>query len=379
MKRIGIITYHYFYNYGTMLQAFAIQKIIEKIAECQPEIIDYRFTEIIKYTFLHRFMVRVKRMSYYLTHFKEVATKHAYRDELLKKNKLFDDFFRQHFNISSDTYYYKEELGKKPPIYDVYVTGSDQTWSPKIGFNPALFLDFAPADALKVSYAPSVGVTAFKEEEAKYLKEQLEKYNYISCRETIGTELLKEITGKTVETVLDPTLVLKADDWRQLSKDSKINLNTPYILCYFLGDRQYYRDFVNQLSIQTGYEVYYIPINWKDCKADNNLLLEVGPIEFLHLIDNAKYVCTDSFHGTAFCINFNTEFFTFVKHAGNICGGDNSRIYDLLSRMSLTDRLKEKFSQSEYIDLSVIDFEETNRLLNIERITSINYLKKSLQ
>ncbi len=379
LKNVGIITYHYFYNYGTMLQAFATQEIIKRVYECNTNIIDYRFNEKIHISFARMLSIRIKRFSYYITHLNEVLTKREYQGKLSRKNRLFDDFFRQHFSISPNTYYYKEELKKNPPKYDVYVTGSDQTWSPKIGFNPALFLDFVPAKSVKASYAPSIGVTSFTAEERAYIKEHLAKYDYLSCRETLGANLLKEVTGKDVEIVLDPTLVLNSDDWRRFAQTPEVEIKRPYILCYFLGDRMYYRDFVKQLSQQTGYDVYYIPVSWVDCKKGNNLIFDIGPAEFLHLIDNAEYVCTDSFHGTAFCINFNTQFFTFVKHAGSISGGDNSRIYDLLSRMNLTDRLKEKYNYGEQIDLSAITFEDVNKLLNAERITSTEYLKKILQ
>ena len=376
-KQIGIITYFYFYNYGTMLQAFALQYILNKIDYThEVDIIDYRFGEKVIVPKWKLLLIRLRSVLFCFIDFNRLLTLVLYKNRMGIRKRKFDLFITQKCNLSTNKYLYYSDLENNHPKYDVYVTGSDQTWSPKIGFNPALFLDFADIDAAKVAYAPSVGVTSFNDEEKAYLKEHLEKYSHISCRETIGANLLEEITGREVEIVLDPTLMMKAEEWRRIAVNPKID--EPYILCYFLGHRKYYRDYVTQLSKQTGYKVYYIPVSYVDCKKSNSLLLDAGPLEFIGLIDNAAIVCTDSFHGIAFCTNLNKTFYAFVKHEGDVKGGDNSRIYDYLKRVELTSRLISVYDRG-VIEHSDIDYKAVNLILDKERFSSLSFLEEIIK
>ena len=259
-----------------------------------------------------------------------------------------------------------------PPLYDIYITGSDQTWSPKIGFNDALFLKFAPKGRIRAAYAPSIGVASLTPEEEDYLTKNLAAYEFLSCREDYGSKILSKLSGQEVTTVLDPTLLMTAEDWRKVAIRPQIE--GKYILCYFLGDRQYYRKFVTQLGKQLKTQIYYIPVSYQDMSNKNNLLWEIGPREFLGLIDNASVVCTDSFHGMAFCTNLNKTFYGFVKHRG-AKAGDNSRIYDFLDRMGLRKRLITEY-KGEIINFEDIDFKETNIRLEKERVVSDNFLKR---
>ncbi|WP_106829654.1 polysaccharide pyruvyl transferase family protein [Parabacteroides pacaensis] len=375
MKKIGIITYFHFYNYGTVLQAFALESLISKMGSTVCELINYEFQEIKEESKIQIVKTRLKRLLYYLFNLKRIITTYTYRKEMNRRIPFFEQFIKSYFRLSSNKYLYYTDLLKNPLHYDIYFTGSDQTWSPKIGFNPALFLNFADKQSIKAAYAPSVGVTSFTETEEIYLKEQLSKYDYLSCRETIGANLLSGITGKNVQVVLDPTLMITKEEWRKLTVKPKIK--NPYILCYFLGHRQYYRNFVNKLAIQTGYDTYFIPVSYVDCKKTNSLLFDVGPAEFIGLIDQAAIVCTDSFHGLCFSINLNKEFYAFVKHEGAVDGGDNSRIYDLLNRMDLLLRLKSDFRETD-IRMDPIDYIHVSKLLEKERKISKDFLHKVL-
>lgn len=228
MKKIGIITYFHFYNYGTVLQAFALESLISKMEDTTCELINYEFQEIKKKSKIRIIKTRLKRLVYYIFNLKKVITIYSYRKRMNRKIPFFEQFMKSYFRLSSNKYLYYTDLLKNPPHYDVYFTGSDQTWSPKIGFNPALFLTFAPQRSIKAAYAPSVGVTSFTEIEEFYLKEQLSKYDYLSCRETIGADLLSGIIGKKVQVVLDPTLMITKEEWRKLAVKPKNR--KPYIL-----------------------------------------------------------------------------------------------------------------------------------------------------
>lgn len=373
IKKVGIITYFYFYNYGTILQGFATQLLFNKFPNTVSEIIDYRFGTKTSPRKVDILRIRMKRIFVYFKEFKRVYLTGKYAKLKSQRNKLFDEFAAKYLSLSSKKYMYEHEITEDAPQYDIYVTGSDQTFSPKIGFSEALFLNFAPKDAIKAAYAPSLGVSTLTKEQSLYIKEHLQKYDFISCRESLGSNMLKTITGREIVTVLDPTLMIHSEEW--INYAVKPNIKGKYIICYFLGDRDYYRDYVAQLSVQTNLPVYYIPVNWKDFKKSNNLLWEVGPSEFLGLIANAEYVCTDSFHGTIFSVNFHKEVRVFVKHAGNVTGGDNSRLFDVLKRLGIEKQLITEYTKGKPIQESFIDYEHVDNLLSKERENSLKYVE----
>lgn len=372
MKKIGIITYFYFYNYGTMLQGFATQLLFGKKKGMDAELIDYRFGTKTAPRKIDILKIRLKRIFIYLKEVKRIYLMGKYASLMAHRRAFFDDFVSKYLNLSPKKYMYENEVAEDAPKYDIYITGSDQTFSPKIGFSPALFLNFAQKNAIKAAYAPSLGVSSLTEEQAAFIGQELKKYDFLSCRESLGSEMLEKITGRKVETVLDPTLMIHSDDWAQFSV--KPNIKGKYILCYFLGDRDYYRAYVAQLSRQTGLPVYYIPVSWKDFKKSNNLLWKVGPSEFLGLIANAEYVCTDSFHGTVFSVNFHREVRVFVKHAGNVAGGDNSRLFDILERLGIEKQLITEYTKGGLIEESRIDYSHVDELLYAERKKSMRYV-----
>ena len=168
--------------------------------------------------------------------------------------------------------------------------------------------------------------------------------------------------------------MITADEWREIA--TKPLIKGSYILCYFIGDKKYYRSFAKQLSSQLGLPLIYIPVSYLDFSNDDNRLWSVGPREFLSLIDNASVVLTDSFHGTIFSINFNKTFYSFVKHTG-LKAMDNMRIVDILERMGLINRLQENYSYG-VIDYSLIDYTATNELLKKERKSSEAFVNRIL-
>lgn len=372
-KKVGIITYFYFYNYGTMLQGLATQLLFNRLSNVDAELIDYRFGSKTITRKIDLLFIRLKRIFVYFKEFRRVYYTKKYAPLKLRRNIYFDEFASKYLKLSSKKYMYEYEIAENVPKYDIYVTGSDQTWNPKVGFSPALFLNFAPETSLKAAYAPSIGVSSLSKEESEYISKELYKYDYLSCRESVGSDILEKITGRSVETVLDPTLMIHSDEWIRYAK--KPNIKDRYILCYFLGDRDYYRNYVSQLSKQTGLPIYYIPVNWKDFKKNNQLLWDVGPAEFLGLIANAEYVCTDSFHGTIFSVNFHREVRAFVKHTGKISGGDNSRLFDVLERLGLEKQLITDYEIGSKIMNTRIDYRSVDDLLLAEREKSMRYVE----
>ena len=384
MNKIGIITYFYYYNYGTMLQGYALQKVLERAGNgaFSSEIIDCRFGEK-DLSLWYYFKIRVRRFFVYFTQIKRVIatfkkrdlTNAKYREENNKKRQLFDDFVKQCCSMSPKTYKQSSELYPNPPVYDIYVTGSDQTWSPKVGLRDSCFLGFAPKDKVKAAYAPSIGVAYYSPEEEQFVREHLHGYQFVSCREKHGADILGNLSPVPVETVLDPTLLLRADEWRQVTVMPE-GLPEKYILCYFIGERMYYRDFAKQLSKQLNLPLIFIPGSNTDMKDENHLVWKSGPREFLWLIDNAEVVLTDSFHGTIFSINFRRNFYSFIKHEG-AKAMDNLRIIDILDRLGQANRLLTEYN-GNIIDYKPVDYSSTDGLLQAERIISESFVNKIL-
>ncbi len=375
MNKVGIVTYHHYYNYGTALQAYALQKAIDRIDGYQAEIIDFRSHEEKQLSRWQLILLRLRRIPAYIREWKRVKAIKKYSTEFARKNPFFDDFFKNDLITGSVTYHSFAELKKNAPDYDILVTGSDQTWSPKIGFHPAFFLEFGSQKALRIAYAPSIGVSNFSEEEAEFVNVHLQPYDALSCRESLGTKVLQEcVKGKEIVNVLDPTFLLRSEDWDSIAVAPQIKGD--YILCYFIGHRTYYRDIAAQLSQDLGIPLYFIPVSWQDMGKGNNLLPESGPREFLGLIRNARLVLTDSFHGTAFSINYHKSFYSFIKIEGGKSASDNSRLYDILSKVHLEDRLVDTPQRISFTD---IDYSEASNLLEEERTKSNTFLSNALK
>ena len=184
--------------------------------------------------------------------------------------------------------------------------------------------------------------------------------------------MLTSLLGKKVEHVLDPTLLLKEEDWMKIER--KYDVPEKYILCYCLGEKKEVRAFAKQLGKAHNIPVFYIPSNYRDLLYGNTLF-GVGPLEFLYLFRHATYICTDSFHGTIFSINFRKNFYSFYKRKGGRQSGDNSRIFQILNEFSLINRLKDdKFEEELDIDYkNIID-----DYLEQEREHSFSFLKQIL-
>ncbi len=367
-KNAGIITFHHNHNYGTMLQAIALQKAIYKCGYTS-ELINYEKKPTDR---IQLFKIRLSRLGAYVLHFKKYYTLFINKSNAVARERLFEEFYRKYALIGKTRYESIEDLNNNPPQYELYIVGSDQTWSPSISEQKekeVFFLSFVPEGSVKGSYAPSIGLSRIKEHEKELFKKYLDDFKYLSCREKTGSQILSEVLGKDVVNVLDPTLLLEEDEWLQMA-DGKI-IEEPYILEYFLGNRIEHRGFVKKLSRQTGLKIVSLPFDSIDM-ADTSLeRLYVGPAQFLRLIHDAEYVCTDSFHGSVFSVIFKTKFFSFCKHSDYSAQSENSRLYDFLDSIHLNDRIVMDYRSSPSLS---INFDESARYLKKLREASWDYL-----
>jgi hypothetical protein len=224
--------------------------------------------------------------------------------------------------------------------YDAVFVGSDQTWNP-IGFYSNYWnLMFVDDRIPKFSYAASFGVSRVPAIQRKGTKKYLERLDMISVREDKGKRIIESISDRQATVVVDPTMLLSRDKWVEFAGKSDRQIEGSYIFCYFLGPRRDIREAAVKLSKDTGCKIVICPHMEEYRKADEGIgdyvLYDLNPYDFVKILSEAKYVCTDSFHGTVFSIMMHRKFMTFYRDTWT---STNSRIDNLLGFLGLEDRL----------------------------------------
>ena len=369
-KRIGLVSYHKDPNYGTMYQAFALAKAISGLGGI-PEYIRYKpipyrsplkskIIEIVKWILDKSGIRRIP-----VTECSFLKTK-DFRN-LVKK---YDAFHDKHIPVS-EILYFSNTVSESTKYYDFFVVGSDQTWSPTLNANPRTpnFLSFVEDKYRKRAYAPSIGSVHVTKDYQLRLVRELSSFEYLSCREFANSDMLSKALGRKVQHVLDPTLLLQAEDWQSL--EETVSMPEEYVLCYILGTKPCVSDYAERLGKDKGLPVYYM-VTRPEYFQKQNKLVDISPEQFLWLMHHASYVVTDSFHGSVFCINFNRNFFSFAKRPTNDPTGlDNDRIMDFLTYVGLQNRF---MNDGEMRIEDDIDFTSVNEFLSKAREESIQYL-----
>lgn len=355
--KIGIITFHRAVNYGAVLQAYALQKAISGLG-AQAEIIDYR----------NRYI----ESCYDPYSFKGNKIKALMKMLLLgrlrtKKNRAFAHFSEKYMNLSNEKYEDSAALEKAEPLYDAFVTGSDQVWNTDCAdFDPAYFLTFVKDQKKKNSYAASFGFTKIPEGyEPEYIK-RLSGYRNISVREESGKEIVRQATGRDVPVVLDPTLLLTEKDWSAVAGDVP---QKGYILVYTVLHSDGLLDYARRLSKEKGLPVFYL----NDKSFENRDLTYIrgaSPEEFLGYFRHADYVVTNSFHGTVFSAIFKRRFVSEVRVVKEGIPSKNERSEQLLCSIGIPQRI---LSGKTDIDAPV-DWEAVETALDTMRWQSFEYL-----
>ena len=199
----------------------------------------------------------------------------------------------------------------------------------------------------------------------------------ISVRELSGVNIVKEISGKNAEIVLDPTLLLTRKEWDNLDKRNRM-IEEKYIFCYFMAKGQKKRKFAEKLKEKTGYKIVVLKHLDEFIPEDENFgdyaPYDIGPIEFINLIKHAEYVCTDSFHGTVFSIINHKDFFTFNRYEKEVQESTNTRLVSLLKLLGLENRM----NNDEIMNATIINYDDVDRKLLKLRENSLTYLKDAI-
>lgn len=323
MKKVGILTYHSSDNYGSVLQAYALCKYLSNF--CDAEIIDYRKPEVKE---LYKIFKKNNSKFNIITNIYNAI----YYSRLKKRKHLYEEFRCNYMNLSKDEINTKQELDKFVNVYDALVCGSDQVWNfDIIDFDTSYMLYFPDYAGRKVSYAASLGPCEKDKEKLFKYKDILNHLDYISVREKEAKESLGSVLDKNVDVVCDPVFLLSKKEWKALAENSKVNIKDDYIFCYFPGGvSKSMEEFSSNLAKEKNCKRILISNEWRNIYRNGNKMYDCGPLDFLKLIKDAKYVCTTSFHGTAFATIMNTSL--YVEAGG---GKGDSRISTLIN---MTDK-----------------------------------------
>ncbi|MDD3139156.1 MAG: polysaccharide pyruvyl transferase family protein [Lachnospiraceae bacterium] len=380
---LGICIKYFHENYGGMLQAYATTKMLEE------RHVDY---EIIRY----RKKITLSKKIRYIPRLLNTVLLNDKKEALLKRiGKMKHPEFAVQDNIRLDAFhkFANEHFKNLSPVYESYanlclgatryktiLTGSDQLWSPA-GLPTNFYnLMFVPNSVKRVSYASSFGVNKIPWYQKKRTTDFLNRIDYISMRENRGKELVYELTGKHVPVVLDPVFLIAKEKWNDALPPTK-KYDKPFIFAYFLGGNKEYRNEVIRLAQDKNLQIItlrhldqYVD---EDEKFGDYAPYNVGPKEFLDLIREAQFVCTDSFHGTAFSIIFNKEFVVFNRYSDDSNYSKNSRIETLCCNLGVEKR---RYSGDiERIISQKIDYDNVNTKLEKLLTISKEYLDKILE
>ena len=257
------------------------------------------------------------------------------------RNRYFLDFKNEFFEPNVRLCKGYRELEEAANDYEAVLVGSDQMWSPSGLATNFYNLMFVPQNVRKISYASSFGVSKIPVYQKKRTRQYLNRIEYLSVRENSAAEIVKELTGRFAKVAVDPTMLLSKEEWDEFSGDAKV-VKDKYIFAYFLGTNKKHRDEVKKLKEATGLKIVTLR-HLDEFVADDEDFgdlapYRIGPKEFINLIKNAEYVCTDSFHGSVFSSLFQKQFMTFSRYDENALVSKNSRIISLLQNLGLEQR-----------------------------------------
>lgn len=378
---VGVCIKYYHENYGGVVQCFAFTEFLKNNG------VEFQLIKYNKKNGLKGIIKNLPRI------FNKVLLKDKYEQFKkiigLKKNKDFKanylirmntihNFQKHYFTNILEVNSYKE-LSKIAVKFDCFISGSDQLWSPA-GLPTNFFnLMFVPDQIKKVSYASSFGVSNIPWYQKTRTKKFLLRFDNISVREEQGAKIINELIHKKVDIVVDPVFLLTKNEWELILGD-KLIMSDSYIFAYFLGDNEIHRREVIDFAKRKKIKIVTMPHLDQYIKKDEHFgdvqLYDVDPFDFLRLIRNANYICTDSFHGTAFSILFNKQFIVFDRYKKNSTTSKNSRIESICNMLDLTWR---RFNGNNMNILDEkIDYQDVNEKLDKLTSKSKKYLLDSL-
>lgn len=374
MKPIGIMTFHASYNCGSILQCMALQRVLKEKFNKESEVINFS---------------NKGQRDVYSVFYKKKNLKNIVKNILCipgksmieKHYEIYKNYIKNNIKMSKDRYLTDEQLNGIEDNYSMLISGSDQIWNVNCDdSDKAYFLSFAN-HTKKISYAASLGATDIRETPEKEIyKDLISQYNYLSVRENNAKKWIEDLTGKDVEVVLDPTLLINEGEWKDIEQPLSEKLPNKFIFYYAFGYQKENNEAINNIAKEHNMKVVIIDSKqWyikKLYKYSNFILLEeTGPNAYLNLIDKSEYVITCSFHGAAFSSIFHKK---FIYINGKEHNPADDRAYTLLNELCLMKRFVTINDLSYQLLNEDINYKEVDEKKKQLQEKSIGFLRKAI-
>ena len=361
-KKVGILTWHYYSNFGSALQAFALQHII-KFLGYSATFVNYhnpKFGKVVIWKDWLRVIIgnTIGRMPF----------------NAFKRLQYAPDCFSFKYHHIGKLVTNESDLKDVAKEYDILVCGSDQIWAPNV-FNPVYFAAFANEGVRKVSYAASIGLNNIPKNLIPIYRQLLSDFYAIGIREREGKDLLKAKCNIDSTVVLDPTLMIEVSTYRKMQRKVK-GIQKPYLFCYFLNKVHQYKENVQKYALEHNLQIIGVSDKVEDGEWMTRLT-GLGADHFLWLVNNAETVMTDSYHGSIFSLLFHKNLWIFKRFEEDNPNCQNSRIRQLRDNFKLEHRI---ISATSQIDDSIsINYKYFESQLKILRVNSFDFLKNALK
>lgn len=361
MKKIGILTFHRAYNFGAVLQTYAVQQAVRSISDdFDVSVIDYRCDRIENWFHSKSLRSKLKNLYRYCFH-------HSYYNEIVQKEKLFNAFTAKQLSLSKKCTSWKDFHER----HDAIIVGSDQVWNLDMTQNDINY--FLPYEngAKKLSYAASFGKSEFSPEQTELVQKYVPSFASVLIREEAGVQFAEGL-GIRGQKVVDPTLLVPREHWELLCEPCKVN--RPYVMLYIVAKETYSISLAKKIAKKEGWDVVYVdPPRFH---TEGTVRMKAaGPGQFLWLIKHAALVVTTSYHGLIFSLNMNTPFLYEMAH---VEGNTNSR----LEEVAVTYELQDYAIESDDIALyenAAYDWDRLNHAVEDNRNASMRLLRRSME
>ena len=388
-KKTGIVSCYFIHNYGSMLQAYATQNVLDKM-NIENETINvsgfihqYRKAQ---YKYIVKSGLRSGLLKDRMGKAKNLIIKkfinNKYTRNIRKRDYEFEKFAEKYIR-KSGVYSSIENLKDKcKEKYNSILIGSDQLWLPANIAADYYTLNFVPDEMNKIAYATSFGVSTLPKDVSYLAKDFIPRIKHISVREQAGQKLIMDLTGRKVPIVCDPTLLFTGSEWLSIQKEEAL-YKEPYIFCYFIGSEKKHRQFAKKLAATTRCKVVALLHVDHYMKSDKDYAdytpYDIGPADFLNLIRHARYICTDSFHSTVFSILYEKDFFCFKRYTQETMQSTNSRLETLFTLTGIENRILLGDEEIEDCINMKIDYSKVNIKLSNIRKLAYKYIEDSFK
>lgn len=388
MKKIGIVSCYFQPNYGSQIQALATQMALDKLGYVNETINISGINPEIKKRKIKYFTKASLTSDILFSKFGMASNRirkrivHDDYSMLSKERQVeFKNFYKDHFKLSEAYSSFDEMSRRAKESYSTVIVGSDQLWLPANIMADYYTLNWVPKTVNTIAYSTSFGQSALPKDIEEKAAIFLKKIKHISVREESGVKLVKKISSRDVPIVVDPTLLFTGDEWLSIQQKEPI-VQEPYIFCYFLGNNPPHREFAKRLRKETGLKIVALANLDEYVKSDNDYAdatpYNINPTDFLNLIRNASYVCTDSFHCSVFSILYERQFYTFRRYSRKTKASTNSRLDTLFHLCGIKNRMLKGDEDIKDCLKIETDFTEVHKKIAKLREESYQYLRDSI-